>query len=78
MSKNTVHFTLDHPVQHFKSDEAACKLLKDLKLAFREAWPEPYHHWKEMSSNEAMSRMFFYGIGAPLLTEIDHSSGRDY
>ena len=51
------------------SDEEAEKLLDELKLLPKEdqASPIPYHTWIEMSSDDAMSRIFFYGIGSVLM-----------
>ena len=51
------------------SDEGAEQLLDELRLLPKEgqANPIPYHTWDEMSSDEAMSRIFFYGIGSCLM-----------
>jgi hypothetical protein len=64
------------------TDEEAKMLREELLLAPtpEQACPVPYHVWDEMSSDEAMSRLFFYGIGSVLLfnqSAVDHSKYAD-
>jgi hypothetical protein len=61
------------------SDKEAENLMEDLKLLPKEghANPVPYHTWDEMSSDEAMSRIFFYGIGSVLMHS-QSSRAHDY
>jgi len=54
---------------HYVDDlEEVSKLLEELKLAQGQAIPESYNEQSfDMQSDDSFSRIFFYGIGAPLL-----------
>ncbi|GAB5368252.1 hypothetical protein AAMO2058_001303100 [Amorphochlora amoebiformis] len=52
------------------SPAAVDKLLVDLKLAPGMAMPRARHDFAEMESNSSMSRLFFYGPGAPFVKEL--------
>lgn len=57
------------------SDEVAAQLLKDLHLNVGMGMPESYNTNFDLQSDESFSRMFFYGIGAPLLAAQEEVSG---
>eukprot|EP00978_Attheya_sp_CCMP212_P002945 scaffold6057_cov66-Attheya_sp.AAC.5 len=64
------------------TDEEAKMLRAELLLAPtpEQACPVPYTVWDELSSDEAMSRLFFYGLGSVLMfnqSAVDHSKYAD-
>jgi hypothetical protein len=60
-------FPLSDSTFKLESDEEAKMIREELLMAPGEASPPLYQPWDEMASDEAMSRIFFYGIGSPLL-----------
>ena len=52
------------------SDKQALSIASTVKLNPKgsqpQASPQPYHNWPEMTSDQAISRIFFYGIGSVL------------
>ena len=46
------------------------------RLGLVQSLPRPPHHWDEMSSDEALSRIFFYGTGAVTLEEVHEGDTR--
>ena len=54
-------------IEFWKDDEEAKVFLDEVKLLVGQAPPTPYHNWKEMTSDEAISRFFFYGLGSLLV-----------
>lgn len=60
-------FPLKDSTFKLESDEEAKMIREELLMAPGEANPPLYQPYDEMASDEAMSRIFFYGIGSPLL-----------
>lgn len=60
-------FPLSDRIVNGLSDEESSRLLKDLYLDEGRGMPKSYNKDFDLQSDESFSRMFFYGIGAPLL-----------
>ncbi len=62
-------FSLDDSLAYIKSDEEAMNLMVDLKLNEGQAMPVSYNTNFTMDTDESFSRIFFNGIGAPLIAK---------
>lgn len=65
----------DKPGLFFKSNEDAQRLLNSLKITMGEGGilPQSYNTWEDMTTDDSLTRIFFYGIGAILMaTQPDH------
>lgn len=67
--KTPTVFPLSDKFYSLQSDQEAETLLDQMRLlpVDGQANPNPYHTWEEMTSDQAMSRLFFHGIGAVLM-----------
>ena len=61
-------FPLNDCIVKAPSDGESYRLLKELNLNEGKGMPKSYNSNFDLQSDESFSRMFFYGIGAPLLT----------
>ena len=51
----------------FASNAEAETCLKDLHMSMGEGLPETYNSWEGMTTDESLTRIFFYGMGAVVL-----------
>lgn len=51
----------------FNSNEEAQELLDDLKITVGEVLPTSYNTWGDMTTDESLTRIFFYGMGVVLV-----------
>jgi hypothetical protein len=66
---------MEDSVSFLESDEAGLELLGDVQLAPGQAMAISCHEFvKELKSDEAMTYIFFYGFGAPLVKQTDEYS----
>jgi len=67
----------DKPNLKFESNFDAQQMLEDLRITMGEGgiFPDSYNSWDEMTSDESLTRIFFYGMGAILTaTQPDQAS----
>jgi hypothetical protein len=61
-------FPVEDAIHFLGSNEEGNKLLTDTKLAPGQAMPALYHtDITEITSDDALTYIFFYGVGAPLV-----------
>lgn len=51
----------------FASNAEAETCLKDLRMSMGEGLPETYNTWEDMTTDESLTRIFFYGMGVVVL-----------
>lgn len=51
----------------FASNAEAETCLKDLRMSMGEGLPETYNSWEDMTTDESLTRIFFYGMGVVVL-----------
>ncbi len=67
-TRSTKLFPMKDPIVYFDSKEHAEKFMKEVELAQGMGNPLSYNEKEfDMVSDESFSRIFFFGIGAPLL-----------
>jgi len=76
--RNRCILPLEDSAEMLKDDELAERFFNDLLLEEGKALPVTYNTDFNMKTDESFSRLFFYGMGAVLLTKQTEVSGSEY